>query len=93
MSALHCFADVRSRNCVPFEDGVAPRVYPMGEHGLNVRLAKPGVDWAEVTNLRERFLQNSKDSLDEYLDECLAKKNLRLRLVRLLGQCLVLSTL
>lgn len=76
---MHCFTEVRSRNCVPFKDGKPPSVYPLSEQGLNVRLVNPGVNWADLASLKEKYFESFKASLDECLEECFAKKNLRLR--------------
>ena len=79
--ATHCYQGVRSRNSVPLVDGAVPRKFPRDEKEMDVRLCNPGVDWAEISALTEKYTQKFDDSLDEYLTKCFAKTNLRLRSV------------
>ena len=79
--ATHCFQSVRSRNSVSLVGGAVPRKFPCDETEMDVRLCSPGVDWGEISALREKYTQKFDVSLNEYLTKCFAKENLRLRSV------------
>ena len=82
---IHCFARIRTRNCIgKEEDEELPKVplrFKQDENGLDERLAIPGINWNGFVRLRNQIFLSFTESLEDALEKKASSRNLSIRYV------------